>query len=126
MDIKNKIINPHDKFFKEIFSKKKEAKEFLSHYLPEDIKAIIDLSTLSIFKDSFIEKELQEYFSDILYKVEIKDQPAWIYLLFEHKSYPDSIVAFQLLRYMVKIETEPTLSRINKKNFISTWRQKMN
>jgi len=103
MDINDKIINPHDKFFKEIFSKEKEAREFLSHYLPDAIKAIIDLSTLSIFKDSFIEKELQEYFSDILYKVEIKDQPAWIYLLFEHKSHPDSFVAFQLLRYMVKI-----------------------
>ena len=103
MDNKEKIINPHDKFFKEFFSKEQEAREFLSMYLPEDIKKIIDLSTLSISKDSFIEKELQEYFSDILYEVDLKGQPAWIYLLFEHKSYPDVLVSFQLLRYMVKI-----------------------
>ncbi|MGA1865117.1 MAG: Rpn family recombination-promoting nuclease/putative transposase [bacterium] len=103
MDAKDKVINPHDKFFKEFFSKEKEAREFLSLYLPEDIKKIIDLSTLSISKDSFVEKELQEYFSDILYKVEIKGQTAWIYLLFEHKSYSAPMVSFQLLRYMVKI-----------------------
>lgn len=103
MDTKDKILNPHDKLFKEFFSKEKDAREFLYHYLPNNIKNIIDLTTLSISKDSFIEKELHEYFSDILYKVEIKDQPAWVYLLFEHKSYPDTFVAFQLLKYMVKI-----------------------
>jgi predicted transposase/invertase (TIGR01784 family) len=58
MDKKEKIINPHDKFFREFFSKEQEAREFLSLYLPEDVKKIIDLSTLSISKDSFIEKEL--------------------------------------------------------------------
>jgi len=103
MNNNSKIINPHDKFFKEIFSKEKDAREFLSTYLPDNIKRIIDLSRLSIFKDSFIEKELHEYFSDILYQVEIKGQPAWIYLLFEHKSYPDTLIAYKLLRYMVKI-----------------------
>ncbi|MGA1794656.1 MAG: Rpn family recombination-promoting nuclease/putative transposase [bacterium] len=103
MDTQEIVTNPHDKFFKEFFSKEKEAREFLSLYLPEHIKKIIDLSTLSISKDSFIEKELQEYFSDILYKVEIQGQSACIYLLFEHKSYPDALVAFQLLRYMVRI-----------------------
>jgi len=103
MDAQDTVTSPHDKFFKEFFSKEKEAREFLSLYLPDHIKKIIDLSTLSISKDSFIEKELQEYFSDILYKVEIQGQPAWIYLLFEHKSYPEALVSFQLLRYMVKI-----------------------
>ncbi len=33
-----KIINPHDKFFKQIFSKEEHAKEFLNIYLPKHIK----------------------------------------------------------------------------------------
>jgi len=97
------IINPHDRFFKNIFSHEEYAREFLENYLPEEIKKLLDLNTLIIFKESFIEKELREYFSDLLYRIDIKRQIAFIYLLFEHKSRPDPLTAFQLLRYMVKI-----------------------
>ena len=58
---------------------------------------------MQIRKDSFIEKELQEFFTDILYEVNINNSPAFIYLLFEHQSSPDKLVAFRLLRYFVKI-----------------------
>lgn len=39
----------------------------------------------------------------MLYSVQIRDKKAFIYLLFEHKSYEDNWVGFQLLRNMVKI-----------------------
>ena len=97
------IPNIHDRFFKEIFSHKTHARDFLSTYLPEKISKLLDLNTLSTCKESFIEKELKEYFSDVLYQVKLKDQTAWIYLLFEHKSYPEKLSSFYLLRYMVKI-----------------------
>ena len=35
-----KIINPHDKFFKQIFSQEEHAKEFLNIYLPKHIKKL--------------------------------------------------------------------------------------
>ena len=98
-----KVVNPHDRFFKAVLGNEKCAREFLELYLPEELARQLDLNTLAITKDSFIEKELQEYFSDLLYYVEIKGQPAFIYLLFEHKSSPDRLTAFQVLRYMVKI-----------------------
>jgi predicted transposase/invertase (TIGR01784 family) len=48
---------------------------------------------------------LWEHSSDLLYQVALRrgGSPAYIYVLFEHKSYPDRMVAFQLLRYMVRI-----------------------
>jgi predicted transposase/invertase (TIGR01784 family) len=55
------------------------------------------------FKESFIDKELSEHFSDILYKIKLSEKPCYIYLLFEHKSYIDPWTGFQLLRNMVKI-----------------------
>jgi len=97
------ITNPHDKFFKAVLSKEKHAKEFLKLYLPQNIERLLDFTSLSIVKDSFIEKELREYFSDILYKININGQPSFIYLLFEHKSSPEPLISLQLLRYMVKI-----------------------
>ena len=98
-----KVVNPHDRFFKAVLGDEKHAREFLELYLPQELVRQLDLNTLAITKDSFIEKELREYFSDLLYRVELKGQPAFIYLLFEHKSSPDKLTAFQVLRYMVKI-----------------------
>jgi len=61
------------------------------------------LIKIEIVKESFIEKELKEYFSDLLYKVSLAESPAYLYMLFEHKSYPDRLTALQVLEYMVKI-----------------------
>ncbi len=97
------IKNIHDKFFQETFTRKEIAESFLKHYLPEQLIPHINFGSLSIIKDSFIDKELLEHFSDILYTVGFKKTDIYIYLLFEHKSYKEKLVAFQLLRYMVKI-----------------------
>lgn len=98
------LSNPHDRFFKELFSRQEAARDFLQHYLPADITPLLDLTTLEINKDSFIDPDLQEHFSDLLYKVVLHDGgETYIYILFEHKSYPEPLIAWQLLRYMVRI-----------------------
>lgn len=98
-----KVQNPHDRFFKETFGKVEVAKDFLNNYLPENIIRIIDIDTLEPQKDSFINQELQEGFSDLLFKANINNREGYIYFLFEHKSYIGKDIAFQLLRYMVEI-----------------------
>jgi predicted transposase/invertase (TIGR01784 family) len=98
------LRNPHDSFFKEIFSRPEHARDFLEHYLPAEVAALLDLSTLDISKDSFVDPDLQQHFSDLLYQVKLHDQSAaYVYVLFEHKSYPEPLLAFQLLRYLVRI-----------------------
>jgi predicted transposase/invertase (TIGR01784 family) len=65
---------------------------------------LLDLTTLEIRKDSFIDPDLQEHLSDLLYQVALREgTELYIYTLFEHKSYPDPQIALQLLRYMVRI-----------------------
>lgn len=98
-----KLQNPHDKFFKETFSNIEVAKDFIINYLPENIVKIIDLDTLELQKDSFINEQLQEVFSDMLFKVSINNNDGYIYFLFEHKSYISKQTALQLLKYMVEI-----------------------
>jgi predicted transposase/invertase (TIGR01784 family) len=71
--------------------------------LPENIIDIVHLDTLEICKDSFIEKDLQDYYSDMLYKVKFREEFGYIYFLFKHKSYPDRLIHLQLLEYMIKI-----------------------
>lgn len=98
------LNNPHDRFFREVFSRRDVAVDFVCRYLPSEVVAQIEPATLRIIKDSFVDPDLQEHFSDLLYQTHLRDgEEAYIYLLFEHKSYPDSGIAFQLLRYMVRV-----------------------
>lgn len=80
------------------------AAEFLELYLPPVIAKLLDFAQLETVKDSFVNNELQEYFSDLLFRVPLKSgAPAYVYVLLEHKSAPDKMVAFQLLGYIPPI-----------------------
>jgi predicted transposase/invertase (TIGR01784 family) len=108
-----KLTNPHDRFFKQMLSRPEVATDLMRYYLPAEIVTLLDLTTVQIAKDSFVDKELQTHFSDLLYQVRTQDgNPAYIYTLFDHKSYSDSDVAFQLLRYKARIwEQLPRLDK---------------
>lgn len=97
------VYNPHDKFFKEMLGDVETAKDFIANYLPEKVLNVMDVNTLEVQKTSFINKDLQESHSDLLFKVNICNEEGYVYLLFEHKSYLDRGVVFQLLQYMIEI-----------------------
>ena len=97
------INNPHDKYFKEVMGNVETAKSFLENYLPTKVVESIDLKKLEPEKDSFIEKELQDIYSDLLFKTKINDNDGYLYFLFEHKSYVEKRIAIQLLKYIISI-----------------------
>jgi hypothetical protein len=47
------IINPHDKFFKEMLAQPEAARIFLRDFLPPAVAEQLDLSHLQLVKDSF-------------------------------------------------------------------------
>ena len=73
MEITN---NPHDRFFKEVMSEREIIRDFLQNYLPAEMVRLIDLESITAEKDSFVEKELQEYFSDLLFRVRLENEEA--------------------------------------------------
>ncbi|NCD35496.1 MAG: Rpn family recombination-promoting nuclease/putative transposase [Spartobacteria bacterium] len=98
------INNIHDTFFRETMSHKVVAADFLANYLPTSVLAQIKLDTLTITKDTFVDKKQAAHYSDLLYQVKlIGDRPGFVYFLFEHKSYPDRFISLQLLRYLLEI-----------------------
>ncbi|MCK4763036.1 MAG: Rpn family recombination-promoting nuclease/putative transposase [Candidatus Aminicenantes bacterium] len=98
-----RIASPHDKAIKKFLSEKETAKSYFLEYLPAEITKDMDFSTLKISKDSFVDKKMTDYYSDLLYEVKLKNMRAFVYLLIEHKSWADHFTAFQLLKYMVRI-----------------------
>ncbi len=98
------LRNPHDLFFREAMGREEVARDFLSRYLPAPVREALDFSTLKTLKDSYVDSELAEHFSDLLFQVELRDgSSSLVTILFEHKSYPEPLVALQLLRYMSRI-----------------------
>ena len=97
------IKNPHDKFFKETLGMRENARSFVENYLPVEIRELIDIDSLEIEKDSFVTQELQDYYSDLLYKVKFGSYDGYIYILFEHKSYNEKWIGLQLLEYILQI-----------------------
>lgn len=96
--------SPHDQFVKAILQKPGQAKAYFRQQLPERLLATIDLDGLQQVSESFLDDKLQESFSDLLYKVPLKNNPKTLYLslLLEHKSYADPYQLEFSLLYLSK------------------------
>ena len=91
---------PHDSLFKRIMEKDIAAREFLGAYLPEDVKSILNLNSIKVEKESYIEPNLTRRLSDVVYSVQTKDnKDAFVYILAENQSKVDSMMAFRLWKY---------------------------
>jgi predicted transposase/invertase (TIGR01784 family) len=73
-----------------MMTKKETAADIIKTYFPKELSETIDTRTLKIYKDTFIDEQNAENESDILYEVMMDGKDAYIYLLFEHKSYDNT------------------------------------
>jgi len=96
-----KIQNIHDKFLKQSFSDLRVAREFFENYLPDDIKKHMDLSSLKLENESFIDEKLSLTMSDMLFSTKIDGKIGYIYTLMEHWSTPDKKMPFRTMRYVL-------------------------
>ncbi len=74
---------PHDSLFKQFLSEKETAKDFFDVWLPDEIKSLCDLNSLKVESGSFIDSEMKNYQSDILYSVKTTQGKGYFYLLIE-------------------------------------------
>jgi predicted transposase/invertase (TIGR01784 family) len=104
----SKLPTPHNNLFHYALSHAQAARDLMQTHLPVDLVAALDLDSLELQKDTFVDEELRESYSDLLYSVQFVDQDGQrgqgqVYLLLEHKSQSDPMTCFQLLRYIVRI-----------------------
>lgn len=91
-------FQPHDAFFKSLMNDLTIARDFFRSLLPQDVTESLDLNSLRLENDVFSIGQ-----ADMLYSVNRVDNSQLVYLLCEHKSYPDRWVALQVLRYVLEI-----------------------
>ncbi|MEM9825276.1 MAG: Rpn family recombination-promoting nuclease/putative transposase [Planctomycetota bacterium] len=107
------LPTPHNNFFHFALSQLPNARRLIETQLSASALAELDLNTLKLESGSFVDPDLREKFSDLLFSVDLassaeqtnltgSDQ-AMVYVLFEHKSKSEKRTAFQLLGYIVRI-----------------------
>ena len=101
MKKKNSTPTPHDATFRQFLTQPEIARDFMELHLPAELRAICDLSTLKLESGSFVEDDLRQYFSDVLYSLKTTAGDGYVHVLIEHQSSPDRHMAFRLLRYAV-------------------------
>jgi predicted transposase/invertase (TIGR01784 family) len=101
--MKTNIQSPHDKYFRRSMSYPQVAQDFFETHLPEKIKMIADLKTLRLRKESYLDQELKESLTDILFSVNLDNKGGYLYVLVEHQSTVDKLMAFRLLKYQILI-----------------------
>jgi len=102
MKKKNSTPTPHDATFRQFLSQPSVARDFMELHLPARLRALCDLSTLKLESGSFVEDDLRQYFSDVLFSLKTRrGGDGYVHVLIEHQSTPDSHMAFRLMRYAV-------------------------
>ena len=98
-----KII--HDIFFKELYSDTRYCLDIFKLVLTPSEFALFDWRSLKSEISSFIDSEQREKRMDLIFSVNLKrsKKAVRILLLFEHKSYQDSGLLLQVLKYQTGI-----------------------
>jgi predicted transposase YdaD len=97
------MTNPHDALFQYTFSQPEHAARLIRGNLPASIAERIEWATLERLPGSFIDQELTWRHTDLLFRARIAGREALIYLLLEHQSTVDPLMALRLLGYMNRI-----------------------
>lgn len=94
---------PHDSLFKSTFSNPERAMALALSVLPEQVGRHLDVKSARLVSGSYVDGELVQKHSDLLFEVGFAGRKAFVYLLFEHQSETDARMPWRLLLYMVRV-----------------------
>jgi len=98
-------MGDHDTLFKRAFRVQRHAAGLLRSLLPASVVARMDLSRLELVPTSFVDPEMGHRHADLVFRVPIDGKIALIYVLVEHQSRGDALMAFRLLTYIQRLWT---------------------
>jgi len=105
-----KIKSAHDRYFHAVFSDTRVINDFFNAHLPKHILSKIDLQSLSLQKESFVDNELKLLISDALFLTKISGKPGYLYVIIEHFSKPHPLIPLRVMKYMFSIMEQHTKS----------------
>ena len=97
------VQSPHDRYFRAMLTNKKVAIDFLEWHLPESIKEIVDLNTIEVKKDTFVDDNFKKLESDVLFSVKFNGKDGYIYSLVEAQKEPQRMMPLRIIKYLIAI-----------------------
>lgn len=103
---------PNDGLIRHTFGQIPMAISFFQEYLPAEINSAVKWDEMKLLNSSFVDENLRQSESDLLYEVPWTDEAAGpeakgtkllIYILFEHQSTLDPLMHIRLLEYLCRI-----------------------
>ena len=94
---------PHDSVFRQVFGAPANAASQLRAVLPPALATRLDLDRLTRVPASFVDEALKWRHSDLLFTAPLDGRDAFLYVLVEHQSSDDPLMAFRMLRYVTRI-----------------------
>lgn len=79
------------------------AREFFTLHLPKHILNAIDLATIELLPTVYVDEKLQEYRSDLLYRVKFPESADYLYIIVEHQSKPEKWMPIRINKYVALI-----------------------
>ncbi|XBS68204.1 Rpn family recombination-promoting nuclease/putative transposase [Acerihabitans sp. KWT182] len=72
-------------------------------HLPPSLRQRCDFNTLNLCAGSYVEPNLRNHCSDMLYSVRTNQGSGYIYCLVEHQSSPHKLMAYRMMRYSLAV-----------------------
>ncbi|MFP4283643.1 MAG: Rpn family recombination-promoting nuclease/putative transposase [Opitutales bacterium] len=92
-----------DALFEAAFGEPSEAASLFRSLLPPSLASRVDADRLTLEPGSFVDEALADRHTDLLYACQLDGQEALIYLLLEHQSTVDPLMAYRIYRYIERI-----------------------
>ena len=99
------MAQPHDAYFKRVFSDPAMAAALFRSHLPARVAAGLDFERLEVLPGSFVKRSLQQSHSDLLFSIpeRLGGEKVLVYLIFEHQTTVDPGMPLRLLSYMTEL-----------------------
>jgi predicted transposase/invertase (TIGR01784 family) len=92
-----------DRIFKKIFSIKELFLMFVQDFIKEDWVAQLTIEDLEIMPVRFLNLRDGDRESDILYKVNLKEEEIFVFIHLEHQTKVNFLMSFRVMEYMTRI-----------------------
>ncbi|WP_244427206.1 Rpn family recombination-promoting nuclease/putative transposase [Gordonia amarae] len=86
-----------------MFTDPENAGSELRSVLPPELTAHIDFNDMVLQEGTFVDENLRHRQTDVLFKTTVQEDDAYVYVVIEHQSTPDPLMAFRMLQYQVRI-----------------------
>jgi len=90
---------PYDAAYKYLFSSPRIVCQLLHSFVDIPLVKEIRPKDLELIEKSFVSEELERREADLVFKVNLRGQSAYIYILMEFQSTPDKAIPVRMLNY---------------------------